>query len=86
MNYLQRFLVVYYTTQSAFIYIVSHMEKEMANHSSILACETPWTEEPGGLQSMRSQRDTTEQLSTNTCLVATQLFLCCVSHSCLVSN
>ena len=28
----------------------------MATHSSILACEIPWTEEPGGLQSMRSQR------------------------------
>ena len=26
------------------------MEKEMAAHSSILAWETPWTEEPGGLQ------------------------------------
>ena len=29
-------------------------EKEMATHSSILAWETPWTEEPGGLQSMGS--------------------------------
>ena len=28
----------------------------MATHSSILAWITPWTEEPGGLQSMRSQR------------------------------
>ena len=28
----------------------------MANHSSILAWETPWTEKPGGLQSMESQR------------------------------
>ena len=32
------------------------LEKEMATHSSILAWEIPWTEEPGGLQSMRSQR------------------------------
>ena len=31
-------------------------EKEMATHSSILAWEIPWTEEPGGLQSMRLQR------------------------------
>ena len=30
--------------------------KEMATHSSILAWEIPWTEEPGGLQSMGSQR------------------------------
>ena len=28
----------------------------MATHSSILAWETPWTEEPGGLQSMGLQR------------------------------
>ena len=31
-------------------------EKEMATHSRILAWKIPWTEEPGGLQSMRSQR------------------------------
>ena len=30
------------------------LEKEMATHSSILAWKIPWTEEPGGLQSMRS--------------------------------
>ena len=34
-----------------------HLEKEMATHSSILAWRNPWTEEPGGLQSMGSQRD-----------------------------
>ena len=27
-------------------------EKEMATHSSIVPCEIPWTEEPGGLQSV----------------------------------
>ena len=32
------------------------LEKGMAAHSSILACRIPWTEEPGGLQSMDSQR------------------------------
>ena len=32
------------------------LEEEMATHSSILVCEIPWTEEPGGLQSMGSQR------------------------------
>ena len=32
------------------------MEKEMATHSSILAWKIPWTEEPGGLQAMGSQR------------------------------
>ena len=31
------------------------LEKEMATHSSILAWEIPWTEDPGGLQSLGSQ-------------------------------
>ena len=33
-----------------------HLEKEMATHSSILVWRIPWTEEPGGLQSMGSLR------------------------------
>ena len=32
------------------------LAKETATYSSILACRIPWTEEPGGLQSMRLQR------------------------------
>ena len=32
------------------------LEKEMATHSSILACRIPWTEEPDWLQSMGLQR------------------------------
>ena len=32
------------------------LEKEMATHSSILAWRIPWMEDPGRLQSMRSQR------------------------------
>ena len=31
-------------------------EKVMATHSTILAWRIPWTEEPGGLQSMKSQK------------------------------
>ena len=31
------------------------LEKEMATHSSTIAWKIPWTEEPGGLQSMGSQ-------------------------------
>ena len=39
------------------------LEKEMATHSSVLAWKIPWTEEPGGLQSMGSQvSDMIEQL------------------------
>ena len=34
------------------------LEEEMATHSGILAWEIPWTEEPGGLQSVGSQRVT----------------------------
>ena len=36
------------------------LEKEMTTHSSILALETPWTEEPGGLQSTGSQKSRTQ--------------------------
>ena len=35
------------------------LEKEMAIHSSILAWEIPWTEEPGGLQSLGLQKSWT---------------------------
>ena len=36
------------------------LEKEMATHSSILAWEIPWTEEPGRLQPMGFQSGTAE--------------------------
>ena len=35
------------------------LEKEIATHSSILAWEIPWTEEPSGLQSMELQKSQT---------------------------
>ena len=35
------------------------LEKEMTTHSSILAWEIPWTEEPGGSQSLGSQESDT---------------------------
>ena len=34
-------------------------------HSSSLACKIPWIEWPGGLQSLRSESDVTERLSTH---------------------
>ena len=41
--------------------------EETATHSSTLSWKSPWTEEPGGLQSMgRKESDTTERLSTIT--------------------
>ena len=46
------------------------LEKEMATHSCILAWKIPWTEEPGGLQSMESQSvghdQVTEHIHTQT--------------------
>ena len=47
-----------------FTFHFHELEKEMATHSSTLAWKIPWTEEPGGLQSMGllGVSDTTEQL------------------------
>ena len=43
-------------TQVQFLGWEDPMEKEMATHSSILVRRIPWTEEPGGLQYIGSQR------------------------------
>ena len=43
-------------TQVRFLGLKDPLEKGMATHSSILAWRIPWTEEPGGLQSMGLQR------------------------------
>ena len=47
------------------------LEKEMVTHSSILAWKFQWTEEPGGLQSMRSQESQTQlkQLSMHSVII-----------------
>ena len=53
------FIYLYLTTQETWVQSLGQedpLEKEMATHSSILAWRIPWTEEPGGLQSMGSQR------------------------------
>ena len=42
------------------------LEKEMATHSSILALRIPWTEEPGRLQSTRSQATVHEVTESDT--------------------
>ena len=44
------------------------LEKEMATHSNILAWKIPWTEEPGGLQSMEVTKSWT-RLSTHTSIL-----------------
>ena len=43
------------------------LEKEMVTHSSILVWEIPWTEEPGGLQSMGSRRMGNDSGTEHTC-------------------
>ena len=50
--------IVILETRVTFLCIYTHypLEKEMATHSSSLAWKIPWTEEPGRLQSMGSQR------------------------------
>ena len=48
-------------TQETRVQLLGHedlLEEEMETHSSILAWEIPWTEEPGTLQSMGSQSQT----------------------------
>ena len=51
------------------------LEKEMATHSSILSREIPWTEEPGGLQSLglQSVRHNLMITNNNTCEKATRV-------------
>ena len=60
-------------TQIQFLGWEDPLEKEMATHSRILAQEILWTEQPGRLQSMGSQRDTTR---TQTEKKAGEDFLC----------
>ena len=49
-----------------FLRLEGPLEKEVATHSGILAWRIPWTEEPGGLQCMGSQRvGTTEHTHTH---------------------
>ena len=58
------------------------LEKGMATHSIILAWRIPWTEEPGGLQSMGSQEsDTTGQLSLSVLFASNILPVCLCSLS-----
>ena len=57
-------------TQVRFLGREDPLEKRMATHFSILAWIIPWTEEPGGLQSMgREESNMTEQLTLITSLV-----------------
>ena len=59
------------------------LEKEMAAHSSILAWKIPWTEEPGWLQSMGSQRVRHDWVSSLhfLCNIDNEPYICLVSIS-----
>ena len=46
-------------TQVRFLGQEDPLEEEMATHSGILVWKIPWTEEPGGLQSMELQKNCT---------------------------
>ena len=50
------------------------LEKEMATHSSILTWKIPWTEEPGGLQSVELQKSWTQLSTTGTVRACCRLF------------
>ena len=53
-------------TQVRFLSWEDPLKTGMATHSSILAWRIPWTEEPGGLQSMGSQRVRHNTVTTTT--------------------
>ena len=59
------------------------LEKEVTSHSSIVIWEIPWTEEPGGLQSMGSQR-VGHSLATKTTKMVKHLSICLLAV-CLLS-
>ena len=57
------------------------LEWEMATHSSILAWKILWTEKPGGLQFMGSQRDTAEWLNIHMLLIYSVMLVSGVHQS-----
>ena len=74
-NLLQVYFVLGLLTLSCYItgtLCIMTLEKEMVAHSSILAWRIPWTEEPGGLQSVGLHRVQHDWV-TNTCIVKYEL-------------
>ena len=63
-------------TQVRFLGGKDPLEKEMVTHSSILGWRIPWTEEPGGLQSVGSQElDSTQRLHQRHLQVGSRCFM-----------
>ena len=61
------------------------LKKGMATHSSILAWRIPWRKEPGGLQSMGSQK-TGHDWATNTHFSSKDVFTCCCHRNWYYKN
>ena len=57
------------------------LEKEMATHSGILAWKSPWTEEPGRLQSMGSQRVGRDRVTNTFTFYKKKNLVGCYLHS-----
>ena len=68
-------LHMYMLTKSLYNFNVgiSYLKKSWATHSSILAWKIAWTDEPGGLQSMRSQKVRHDWATAHTCT--------CITHT-----
>ena len=62
------------------------LEEGMAAHSSILAWEIPWTEEPGGLESVGLQRVGHGWEAKHTCVINFQLLLEQISTNLVAEN
>ena len=59
-------------TQGQSLHWEDPLEEGMANHSSILVWRIPWTKEPGGLQSIGSQRVEHDQVFMNQKVISVQ--------------
>ena len=59
-----------------------HLEKGMAIHSSILAWDIPQTEEPGGLQSMGSQKNYIRYFGLLNLRIDSEVVCCLIAKSC----
>ena len=69
-----------------FLNLDDPLEKKMATHPSVIGWEIPWTEEPGGLQSMSLQRIRHDYTYTHTCTQADVQVIACRAKSFVIKN
>ena len=72
MAQIEKNLPATWETQVQFLGKEDPLEMDMATHSSILAWKISWTEEPGGLQSLRSQRVRHDRAHTHVWILGKQ--------------